>query len=100
MQVWAIPALFGLGFLIIGALLIRFPQLVGYIVGFVFGAGGVILLLLAYSMYREARKLEQIIEETEKEIEQQMKEIEQESGQSGETSGAPSSSSSSPSSSS
>ncbi len=96
---WAIPALFGLGFLVIGALLIRFPQLVGYIVGFVFGAGGIILLLLAYSMYREARKLEQIIEETEKEIEQQMKEIEQESEQQGEAPGKSSSSSSSSSSS-
>ena len=73
MQVWAYPMLIGIVLLAIGIIIFLFPHIVNFIIAALFVIGGVIMLVMAFSMWNETKKLEQVIEEAEREVKEQLK---------------------------
>lgn len=75
MQVWTYPLLVGLALVVGGLVIFAFPEIVSYFIAALLVLGGILMLALAYSMWKEARKLDQIIRETEAEIEKEIEEF-------------------------
>ena len=78
MKVWTYPALLGVVSLVIGIVIFMKPEIVNYVIAAIFFLGGILMIALSISMWNEARKLDKIIQETEKEIEAELKKLEEE----------------------
>ncbi len=65
MKTWTFPALVGIAFILGGWLIFVKPEIVAYIIATGLVLIGIVMLYIAFTMWKESRELQQILQEIE-----------------------------------